>query len=157
MAKYTWVDIGSSFLPGEIIAAFLFAQLRGLTTIQRRREKIWMRYDRELADWSARWGIRRPVIPSNCTHPYHMYYLLMPSAREQTAIIRHLQGGGVCAVFHYQPLNRSPFAKKFKIRSTCCPVAERVSQRIVRLPFYSGMTPREQGFVLERLLRYRRP
>src|SRR6185295_11194292 len=103
--KYTWVDIGSSYVPSDILAAFLYAQLQAATEIQLSRREIWTRYNHELADWAARFDVRLPVVPEDCEQAYHMFYLLMPSLDDRQAFIHHLGARGILAVFHYVPLH----------------------------------------------------
>lgn len=147
--KYSWVDVGSSFLPSDILAAFLFAQLEAGERIQEARRALWSRYDIELEDWARRFGIRRPVVPPHCAQAYHMYYLILPSLQARTAFITHLKAQGVHAVFHYLPLHLSDMGRRFGGREGDCPVTEDVSDRLVRLPFYNGMTPDEQTTVID--------
>ena len=163
--KYSWVDVGSSYVMSDVLAAFLFGQLEKWREIQAKRRAIWERYDTELADWAAANGARQPVVPEHCEQAWHMYYLLMPSLETRTKFIARLKEKGVTAVFHYLPLNRSayalqmadPSANPYGVtssawRRTECSVTEDVSDRIVRLPFYTSMTAEEQSRVIEALL-----
>lgn len=150
--KYSWVDIGSSYVMSDVLAAFLYGQLEKWQSIQVKRKKIWDRYDRDLASWAEKRGIRQPVVPNHCEQAYHMYYLLMPSLRERTDLIERLADEGIKAVFHYLPLNRSEYAvKKLGLREghIGCPIAEDISERLVRLPFYTSMSEEEQSRVIE--------
>lgn len=149
VAKYTWVDIGSSFLPGEIIAAFLWGQLEKIETIQRKRKQIWKRYHREFKKWAEKQGVGQPFVPEHCEQSYHMYYLLMPSIKARTRFIRHLKERGIGAVFHYLPLHLSPYAHRWGGELGDCPVTESVSDRLVRLPFYTGLTQKDQDRVIQ--------
>ena len=149
VAKYTWVDIGSSFLPGEIIAAFLWGQLEKIETIQRKRKQIWKRYHREFKKWAEKQGVGQPFVPEHCEQSYHMYYLLMPSIKARTRFIRHLKEREICAVFHYLPLHLSPYAHRWGGEPGDCPVTESVSDRLVRLPFYTGLTQKDQDRVIQ--------
>jgi dTDP-4-amino-4,6-dideoxygalactose transaminase len=146
--KYTWVDHGSSYLPSEILAAFLTAQLESRELIQSRRQHIWAVYDGHLKDWSAQHGVRLPVIPEYCEQSYHMFYMLLPDLSTRTAFIKHLREHKVESVFHYLPLNTSPMGQHFGSKAGECPVTEDLSDRLVRLPFYTGMTDEEQQRVL---------
>jgi dTDP-4-amino-4,6-dideoxygalactose transaminase len=147
--KYSWVDLGSSYVMSDLLAAFLFGQLERADEIQNNRRRVWERYDRELEGWAEKMGIRRPVVPSHCEQAFHMYYLLMPTPEDRTAFIAHLKSRGVLAVFHYLPLHLSEYAStRWGGRSGDCPVVEDVSERIVRLPFYSGMAGAEQERVI---------
>jgi dTDP-4-amino-4,6-dideoxygalactose transaminase len=147
--KYTWVDYGSSFLPSDILAAYLYAQLTARRRIQTLRERIWNTYRDALADWASHNDVRLPVVPDGCEHPFHMFHLLMPSLETRTAILEHLRRRGILAVFHYQPLHLSAMGRYFGGREGDCPVTEDVSDRIVRLPFYNGLTEDELTEVIE--------
>ena len=149
--KYSWVDVGSSYVMSDVLAAFLYGQLEKWREIQAKRRAIWERYDAELADWATANGVRRPVVPEHCEQAWHMYYLLMPSLEARTEFIAGLKEKGVAAVFHYLPLNKSAYALQMASSGwlrTDCPVTEDVSDRIVRLPFYTSMSAEEQGRVL---------
>ncbi|GAB6038124.1 dTDP-4-amino-4,6-dideoxygalactose transaminase [Fundidesulfovibrio butyratiphilus] len=146
--KYSWVDLGSSYVPSEVLAAFLFAQLERAEAIQKKRRAIWERYDAELADWAKRIGARRPVVPAHCDQSHHMYYLLMPSLESRTRLIEALKDKGMLAVFHYLPLHLSTMGRRFGGEPGQCPVCEDVSDRLVRLPFYNDLSDEEQGEVI---------
>ena len=111
--KYTWVDIGSSYLPSEILAAYLWAQIQARDAIQAHRHGIWSRYDAELAGWADSAGVRRPIVPDHCEHPAHIYYLLMPSLAARDAFIAHLRARQILAVFHYLPLHLSEQGRRY--------------------------------------------
>jgi dTDP-4-amino-4,6-dideoxygalactose transaminase len=145
--KYTWVDVGGSFLPSDLAAAFLLAQLEEREAIQRRRREIWTTYATRLAPWAAAEGVRLPIVPAHCEQAYHMFYMLMPSLDARTKLLAHLASCGILAVFHYQPLHASPMGERFGARPGDCPVADDVSARIVRLPFYGALTAAEQESV----------
>lgn len=147
--KYTWVDLGSSYLPSEILAAFLYGQFEGRETVQSRRDALWRDYQEGLADWAASRGVGTPHVPEHATHPSHLYYLMMPSLEARTRLIDHLAARGILAVFHYQPLHLSEMGRRFGGQPGQCPVTEEVADRLVRLPLYWGMTPDEQAQVLE--------
>jgi dTDP-4-amino-4,6-dideoxygalactose transaminase len=147
--KYTWVDIGSSYLPSEIVMAYLQAQLECKDDIQSRREHIWNYYDQALAGWAEDNCVRRPMIPAYCEQPYHMYYLLFPNLEKRTAFIDYLKSKGILSVFHYLPLHLSPMGEKYGGKPGDCPVTERISDQLVRLPFYTGMTDAELAVVAE--------
>jgi dTDP-4-amino-4,6-dideoxygalactose transaminase len=156
--KYSWVDVGSSYVMSDVLAAFLYGQLEKWREIQAKRQAIWERYDAELADWAAANGVRRPVVPEHCEQAWHMYYLLMPSLEARTEFIARLREKGVAAVFHYLPLNKSAYALGMASggwRMAECPVTEDVSDRIVRLPFYTSMTDEEQGRVIRVVLEWK--
>lgn len=147
--KYTWVDLGSSYLPSEILAAFLFGQLEARHTVQQRRDEIWSSYHEELSSWAGRSGVLLPTVPADCVHPSHLFYLIMPTLEARTRLIEHLAQRGILAVFHYQSLHLSKMGQQFGGHPGQCPVAERVSDHLLRLPLYWGMTPEEQAEVIE--------
>ena len=137
--KYTWVDIGSSYLPGEIIAAFLAAQLEEAEAITQRRLAIWESYHAWAEPFEAHGLVRRPIIPQHCSHNAHMYYLLLPNLERRTAFIAHLKASGVGAVFHYVPLHSSPAGQRFGRTSGDLPVTDDISNRLVRMPLWLGL------------------
>ena len=151
--KYTWVDIGSSYLPGEVIAAFLWAQLEEAETITKKRLAIWDRYDSLLEPLASRNLIRRPVIPPECQHNAHMFYILLSSLEARTEIISKLKSDGIFAVFHYVPLHSSPAGRKFGRMSGSLPNTERLSDCLLRLPLWIGMDT-ENKRVCEQLASY---
>ncbi len=153
--KYTWVDMGSSFLPSEILASFLLAQLESRQEIQNRRKQIWEYYDVQLADWAKENQVQQPYIPAECEQTYHMYYLLLPSLAGRQTFIEYLKANGIMAVFHYIPLHNSPMGMSFGGRTGDCPITEGISDRLVRLPFYTGMTDEEQSYVVKTIKAYR--
>jgi len=150
--KYSWVDVGSSYVMSDILAAFLYGQLEKWQEIQKKRKNIWKRYNEELFDWSEQNGVKQPVVPEHCDQPYHMYYLLMPSVECRSKFIARLKDKGVMAVFHYLPLNSSNFALQMTVKGwqkCLCPVTEDVSKRIVRLPFYADLGEDDQNRVID--------
>ena len=147
--KYSWCDVGSSYVMSDVLAAFLFAQLDVWPFIQVKRQTLWMRYHHELRDWCQANGVRQPIIPSHCEQAYHMYYLLLPSLDARTRLIAHLKSLGILAVFHYLPLHLSEYAKQWGGKAGDCPVTEDVSDRLLRLPFFNSMTPEIQGQIVE--------
>jgi len=149
--KYTWVDVGSSYLPSDVLAAWLWAQFEAKDDIQGRRQRLWKRYHAELTAWAETHGVRQPVVPADCEQAYHMYYLLLPSLEARTALIAHLKANGILAVFHYLPLHLSDMGMKYGGQPGDCPVTEDVSDRLLRLPFFNGMTEDEQTRVIEAL------
>ena len=153
--KYTWVDIGSSYLPSDLLAAFLRAQLEHRDQIQSRRRQIWEAYARELASWAKTNGVRLPIVPPECEQSYHMFYAIMPSLESRQALISHLAGLGILAVFHYLPLHLSPMGLRFGERQGDCPVTENLSDRLLRLPFFTGMSSSEQNQVIDAVRAFR--
>jgi dTDP-4-amino-4,6-dideoxygalactose transaminase len=137
--KYTWVDVGSSYLPGEIIAAFLSAQFEEAQDITRRRLSLWDRYHAWAEPLEAQGLLRRPIVPAGCTHNAHMYYLLMPSLDARTRFIDGLKQHGVGAVFHYVPLHSSPAGKRFARAVGNMEVTDDISDRLVRMPLWVGL------------------
>tara|TARA_B100002051_G_scaffold268868_1_gene299333 strand:- start:1105 stop:2229 length:1125 start_codon:yes stop_codon:yes gene_type:complete len=144
--KYTWVDIGSSFLLSDLSAAFLFGQLEQRHSIQEKRKKIWDLYYSHLKDWANKSGIQLPYIPDHCNQTYHMFYMIMPSLELRKKFIDHLKKNGLHAVFHYLPLHLSPMGMTLTNRKTRCPVTEFVSDRIVRLPFFTDLDVNQINF-----------
>lgn len=137
--KYTWVEKGSSFLPGELTAAFLAAQMESAQSITDQRMAIWNRYHEWAAPHEAANRLRRPTIPENCVHNAHMYYLLLPSLKSRTSFIEELKEGGVQAVFHYIPLHSSPAGRHYGRCAGALPVTDEISDRLVRMPLWVGL------------------
>jgi dTDP-4-amino-4,6-dideoxygalactose transaminase len=147
--KYTWLDVGSSFLPSDVLAALLLSQLEARDHIQQRRRRIWERYAGQLRDWAEEHGVGLPVVPAHCEQPWHMFYLLLPSAADQQALLDQLRQERIMAVFHYLPLHLSRMGRRFGGRAGDHPVTEDVSQRLVRLPFYPGLSEEDQARIIE--------
>jgi len=147
--KYSWVDLGSSYLPSEVLAAFLFAQLEGRREIQEKRARIWRRYHEGLADWARAHGVCLPFVPEHCRQPFHMFYLLLPDLGARGRLIEHLKRRGILAVFHYLPLHDSEMGRKFGGRRGDCPVTEDLSERLLRLSMFQALTDAEQDEVIE--------
>ena len=152
--KYSWVDLGSSYVMSDVLAAFLYGQLEEWPRIQANRKRRWELYHRELAGWASLHGIRQPVFPSHCDPAWHMYYLILPAPEARQSLILHLQANDILAVFHYQPLHRSEYAISRWGESPPKPVSDYVSDRILRLPLFNSMTDSEQGLVIDALLRF---
>lgn len=138
--KYTWVDIGSSYLPSDILAAYLYAQTERWQDIQAKRQLVWTYYYEQLRTWADSAGIGLPFVPEDCEQPYHLFYLLLPSLEHRNAMISHLQSRGVRSTFHYVPLHTSEMGRRFGGKEHDCPVTESVSDRLLRLPLYYGLT-----------------
>ena len=147
--KYTWVAPGSSYLPSDVLAAFLFAQFEAKDRIQSTRRRIWETYTRALEPWAEKAGVGLPHVPSHCEQAFHMFYLLMPSLSERQALIAHLREREINAVFHYVPLHRSEMAVSLGAGGAHCPVTDSVSDRLVRLPFFNDITEAEQHRVVD--------
>jgi len=148
VAKYTWVDVGSSYLLSDILAAFLYAQLEGRDEIQAKRRRVWEYYNEHLAEWAGDNGVRLPVVPSYCEQPYHLFYVLLPSLEDRQMLIDHLRGKGIQSVFHFLPLHLSDMGCGFGGNEGDCPVAEDASDRLLRLPFYNDLTEEDQQKVV---------
>jgi dTDP-4-amino-4,6-dideoxygalactose transaminase len=145
--KYTWVDLGSSYLPSDLLAAFLYAQLEAREDIQEKRRRVWNRYSESLADWSRNNDVKLPTIPSECEQAYHMFYMLLPSIECRESLISQLKAQSILSVFHYTPLHLSEAGQKFASSPSNCPVTEEVSARLLRLPFYNDLSESEQDRV----------
>lgn len=150
--KYTWVDIGSSYVLSDILAAFLYAQLEVSQSIQATRQRIWNFYDQNLREWAQSNHVQTPTVPAYCDQSYHMYYLLMPSLEARQSFISELRQKGIYCVFHYLPLHLSDMGVKFGGKTGDCPVTESVSDRLVRLPFYNTLSQEDQCRVIETVL-----
>jgi dTDP-4-amino-4,6-dideoxygalactose transaminase len=137
--KYSWVDVGSSFLPSELIAAFLWAQMEEASSITARRLALWARYHSAFEGLEREGRVRRPRVPADCEHNAHLYYLLMPSLEQRTALIRELKTRDIDAVFHYVPLHSSPAGRRFGRTCGTMTVTDSVSERLVRLPMWVGL------------------
>jgi dTDP-4-amino-4,6-dideoxygalactose transaminase len=152
--KYGWVDRGSSYLPSELLAAMLAAQLEEAEGIQAARQRLWSRYESGLADWAVSREIVLPTVPSWCDQSFHMFYVLLPSSERREQLVVHLKERGILAVSHYQPLHSSTMGRTLG-RPGDCPVTEQVAERILRLPFYTNMTADEQQTVIGALQAWR--
>lgn len=153
--KYSWVDIGSSYLLSDILAAFLYAQLQERELIQQSRQKIWDYYFENLKDWAGKKGVCLPIVPEACDQPYHMFYMIMPSFELRQAMIEHLQLSGIQSVFHYLPLNLSEMGRKFGGKEGDCPITEDMSDRLIRLPFYYILCVHDQELIVKSILDFK--
>jgi dTDP-4-amino-4,6-dideoxygalactose transaminase len=147
--------MGSSYLPSDILAAFLYAQLESRDSIQARRKRIWEYYDKYLKDWALSLGVQLPSVPSYCEQPFHMYYLLLPTLELRQKLISHLNVRGINSVFHYQPLHLSNMGREFGGKEGDCPVTEGVSDRLVRLPFYNELNETDQARIVNAVEEFR--
>jgi len=152
--KYSWVDIGSSYVMSDVLAAFLYAQLEVWQKIQTERRKIWEYYDLHLRSWATSRGIGCPTVPAHCDQSYHMYYLVMRSFEERQALIAFLKSRGILSVFHYLPLHLSRMGKVVGGENAHCPVCEEKSDRLVRLPFFKGLEPASLALVTEAIIEF---
>jgi len=146
--KYTWVDVGSSYLPSDLLAAFLYAQLEARRQISSKRRRVWHYYSEHLQQWASKNGVQLPLVPSECDQPYHMFYLLLPTLDHRQALIAHLKSRGILSVFHYQPLHLSDMGRRLGGKVGDCPVTEDVSDRLLRLPFYNELSEAHQAEVV---------
>ena len=137
--KYTWVDVGSSYLPGEVIAAFLWAQMEEADAINKRRLDIWANYHQWFANVEKAGKLRRPTVPRECVHNAHMYYLLLPSLEARTALIDGLKAKGIHTVFHYIPLHSSPRGQTVGRAVGDMTHTNNAGERLVRLPLWLGL------------------
>lgn len=153
--KYTWVATGSSFLPAEIVAAVLAAQLDSFPSTQARRLDVWNSYAKDLSGWADAREFALPMVPAPAEHPAHIFYLLAPDARSQAELIQHLRVAGIQAPFHYQPLHLSPAGRQASEGSNdSCPVSADVAARLLRLPLYPGLTPAQVAHVTDTVARF---
>jgi len=146
--KYTWVDIGSSFLLSDLLAAFLFAQLEQAEKIQSIRHGVWSYYNGALSSQTRQLDIELPQVPSDCKHAAHLFYILLPNQNRRDELIRFLRSKGIGSAFHYLPLHLSPMGRQFGYEEGDCPVTEDISGKLVRLPFHNSLTRKEQDRVI---------
>jgi dTDP-4-amino-4,6-dideoxygalactose transaminase len=150
--KYTWVDIGSSYLPSEVLAAFLFGQLEQRERIQSHRKALWETYHLALQDWAQENGVQLPIIPAYAEQSFHMYYILLPNLELRQKFIQYLRERSIYSVFHYLPLHLSDMGLQFGYKAGDCPVTEDLSDRLARLPFHNGLSNAEQEMAIEAIL-----
>ena len=150
--KYTWVDLGSSYLPSDILAAFLYGQLEQRERIQSHRKALWETYNLALNDWAQKNGVQLPIVPAHTEQAYHMFYILMPNLDLRQKFIQYLRDLEIYSVFHYLPLHLSDMGQRFGGKPGDCPVTEDVSDRLVRLPFHNGLSSSEQELTIEAIL-----
>ncbi len=138
--KYGWVKLGSSYLPSDILAAFLFAQLERWELVQKKRQQIWEFYNQNLSKWATENGVRLPVIPSHCEQSFHLFYMLLPNLEQRSRFLAYLKSKGIQSVFHYLPLHLSPMGLNFGGKQGDCPVTETISDQLTRLPMYFDLS-----------------
>jgi len=146
--RYTWVDLGSSYVLSDMLAAFLYAQFEAKQQIQARRMRIWKYYFDHLRGWADKHDVKLPFVPGHCDQSYHMFYLLLPSLQQRQALIKHLKSRGIDSVFHYLPLHLSNMGQRFGGKAGDCPVTEYVSDRLLRLPFHNELSEEGQTHVV---------
>jgi len=147
--KYTWVDIGSSWVLSDLLAAILWGQLQRADEINARRVMIWDRYHTQLADWAHQHGVQLPVVPEGCEHVGHVYHMRFATAEQRSRFIDHMKARHISCVFHYQPLHASPIGQQFGGRVGQCPVSEHAGDCLVRLPLYNTLSESDQSYVIE--------
>lgn len=151
--KYGWVDVGSSYLPSEVVAAFLYAQLENLDDIQSRRKNIWNTYYSGLSELEAKGALKLPKLPSGATNNAHMFYVICESYEKRAALISHLKSKEVMSVFHYLSLHKSPFYEgKYDGKSLI--MSDYYEQHLLRLPFFYDLTAEEQEFVISEINKF---
>lgn len=154
--KYTWVDVGSSYVPSELSAAFLWGQLEQIERITERRRAIFQRYHEAFAPLEAAGLLRTPRIPPECQPNYHLFYILLPTPDLRDRLMAHLKANGILAIFHYIPLHSSPMGQKLGCAQRSLPVTQDVSPRLLRLPFFFDLSVHEQDEVIERTIGFLR-
>ncbi len=152
--KYTWVDVGSSYLPSDMLGAYLYGQLEERELIQNKRKAIWHGYQENLEDWAEEHHVQLPAVPEYVEQVYHMFYMLLPSFEVRTRLINYLKSKGILSVFHYLPLNTSDMGKHYGGKTGDCPVTEDISDRLLRLPFYFELSEAEQMEVIQTLYEF---
>ncbi|MCA9915655.1 MAG: DegT/DnrJ/EryC1/StrS family aminotransferase, partial [Anaerolineae bacterium] len=149
--KYTWVDVGSSYLPSDMLAGYLQAQFVKRDEIQAKRAQIWDRYYEELEDWAEEHHVQLPALPDEAEQAYHLFFMLLPSLEVRTRLIDFLKARSILSVFHYLPLHLSDMGKQFGGEEGDGPVTEDVSDRLLRLPMYYELSEAEQHDVIQAL------
>ena len=149
--KYTWVDIGSSYLPSDILAAYLYAQLEHLDEIQKKRKSIYRFYHENLKDLENEGKLRLPIIPPECSSNYHLFYILLPTEEKRDTVMNRLKERSILSVFHYIPLHLSPMGRKLGYQEGDFPITENLSSRLLRLPFYNSLTQGELDYIITSL------
>jgi dTDP-4-amino-4,6-dideoxygalactose transaminase len=152
--RYTWVDVGSSYLPSDLLAAYLLAQLECHVRIQETRQAVWRAYQEGLGDWARLTGVGLPQVPPECEHPAHLFYLLLPSMAQRQALMAHLRALNVDSVFHYQPLHVSEMGRRFGGRPGEHPVTESVADRLLRLPLHYHLSAADVNRVIDSVRRF---
>ncbi len=147
--KYSWVDIGSSYVMSDVLAGCLLGNIEDREEIQRLRQSVWERYSVELRSWATENGVQLPKVPVGAEQPAHLFYVVMPNEHDRDRFISHMKERGVGTAFHYQPLHRSKMAIDSGWASNECPITDRISGRLVRLPVYPSLTLAELNHVLE--------
>lgn len=152
--KYTWVDLGSSYLPSDLLAAMLFVQLQEREKIQSRRRELWTRYKQALGEWAEENDVRMPFVPASSEQTYHMFFLILPTLESRTRFIQYLKDAGILSVFHYIPLHLSPMGQRMGYKEGDFPITESISNRLVRLPLFYNLHIDEQDEVIGRIMEF---
>ncbi len=147
--KYTWVDVGSSYLPSDMLAAFLYAQLEARESIQAKRQRVWDTYNVELKTWADTYDVQLPTIPDYCDQAYHVFYIVMPNLASRQNLIAHLKAHDILSVFHYLPLHLSDMGQKYGGQPGDCPVTERLGDCLLRLPLFNDLSESDQSHVIK--------
>jgi dTDP-4-amino-4,6-dideoxygalactose transaminase len=156
--KYTWVEIGSSYVPSEITSAYLYGQLEQMDEITQRRRQIYQFYRLHLKPLEAEGLLRLPRIPEDCESNFHLFFVLLPNSATRDALMAHLKSQGILAVFHYIPLHASPMGLKFGYREGALPVADDLASRLLRLPLFHDLTEPDQQRIVDCITEFlRRP
>ena len=150
--KYTWVDVGSSYVLSDLLAGLLYGQLEARERIRAKRQAIWQRYDAALCAWAGQQGVGTPHVPAECEQSYHMFYLILPTSAARDRLIGRLRELGISAYFHYIPLHLSVMGANYGYREGDLPVTESLSERLVRLPFFNRLQPAQQQRVIEAII-----
>ena len=153
--KYSWIDVGSSYVLADLLAAYLYAQIEAMEKIQTRRYEIWSKYAADLRDWAKENDVKLPSVPEDCEPAYHLFYMVFPTFEERTEMIEYLRGQKIDGIFHYQPLHLSKMGRGFGGRIGDCPVTENVSNCLLRLPFYNSFSDEEQNYVIQKVCEYK--
>ena len=152
--KYSWVDVGSSYLPSDILAGLLLSHFEEADFIQNKRKQLWDTYAAQLNGWAEQNSVRLPSIPNYCEQSYHMFYLIMPDLETRQRFIQYLKERDIMAVFHYVPLHTADMGQFFGYQAGDLPVTEEYSDRLVRLPFYNSLSEAEQQQVINTILTF---
>ncbi|MFC1850157.1 dTDP-4-amino-4,6-dideoxygalactose transaminase [candidate division CSSED10-310 bacterium] len=147
--KYEWLKLGSSFLPSDILAAFLYAQLENIEKIINRRQQIFERYHRALLPLERKGLLKVPSVPPECEISYHLFYLMLNDSQTRNALLHYLQSQGIMAIFHYIPLHSSPYGSRYGFKRDQLPITVRISERILRLPFYYELSEQDQDLIID--------
>jgi dTDP-4-amino-4,6-dideoxygalactose transaminase len=153
--KYTWVDLGSSYLPSDILASILLSQMEEAHEIQEKRKQIWLNYQEGLTDWGNSNKVQLPFVPDYCDQSYHMFYMIFPGLQHRQDFISYLNSKKINAVFHYVPLHTSDMGLGFGYKTGNLPVTESISDRLVRLPFYNDLKKPDQDYVIQTICKYK--